>query len=291
MVLSIAQMVAQSEEDDRPVKIQDEDNRWLLPRAQIDPLQNKTSFTSEELSYPKIFSEGNISITFPQNETPGIGLAISNFDSAGEIVFYSDSGVELHRMRWDSPSPNMLGESILGKVLRFNGGELWMNTSGSGIFVFHNRSLRDNYLITGNDMEWTSAHSVDTFCLPLIDSDELPLNRRLTTSIRASSGRFSALIYDDNFHLLAEVNDEQSATRQIALGESTTAFFVITSDVGETLEVELYYSPVDSRNSYSFLFLVIETILLMILVARYLMIYHLKTRGKPKYKNSKTKNR
>ncbi|MFQ6061434.1 MAG: hypothetical protein ACE5KV_09135 [Thermoplasmata archaeon] len=278
-MLSLSQFISYSSEKDIPVKVKDETDRWTKPRQYVEPLPNGEEFTSEELSSPRVFSTRSIRVFFPLNESPGIGIAISPGDPAGNIDFYSPNGTLLNTVRWSKPSPGLLGASLLDMPRRFEGGELWMDINGTGIFLFHNRTLRDKYLLSGNQMEWVSMHNVDTFCLPLVHSDEIPLDKRLTARISVVSVVFSARIYDDNFHLLAEINDAKSASRELAMGESSTAFFVIYSEIGETIDVYLYYSPVVSPPALHLpIFLLVEIIVLIILIWRYVSIFHLRKR-------------
>lgn len=273
IVLSGWQLVVCQSEILVPVENRDEDERWSRPRAYIEPLPDKREFEFEELSIPRAFSTRNISVMFPENVAPGIGVTISPTDLPGDIVFYSSNGTLLSTIHWSKLPGDALGLSILSKPERFHGGKLWMNITGTGIFAFLNRTLPEDFLLTGSHMEWMSAHSVDTFSLPSSFSQNAPLNWRLTTRISVSSGLFSARIYDDNFHLLAEIDKASSATRQLAMGMSTTAFFVIMSDIGVYIQVDLFYSPVSSLVPYLLVLLPTQIIILAALVLRYIRIY------------------
>ena len=179
------------------------------------------------------------------------------------------NGTLLAEKRWDECDEGCWGFYSFWRF-DFQGGILRLNLSTGGIAILLlNYSITEKIIDNGRFSGYINE-SIVAFEAPWDLSENLPTDRRIAAKIEKSDGKFSALFFDDNFHLLTEKHNVKNIDIQIPSGQSDAINIVLLNeDGGSYSNIEFYYceaSEVSQTQEPYYLYLIFLIILIIVVV-------------------------
>jgi hypothetical protein len=251
---------------DPNIRDHDDDERWDRPHEYVSDVSPSQYLSVEDLYLPKRFAPGEYKL---------------DFSDSGEYFYHFAGGPDFQGGTWtfgkmdgtiiDEHLEEACDEGCLGFCggggFELDGGTLALNISSDGLaFMFLDNAIADDFM-DESQFSVNFTDDVFSFNVPFELTRDTSGTQRLSARIDKTEGEFSALFYDDNFHLLAEVNNVSGTDIQIPSGGSDPVFVVLMAQGGGDFNVEFYFTPA-SVSGMPLILLVIAIFIAIMFVAK-----------------------